>query len=144
MPRKSAASNLVVISNPELVRPPKPTKGASSAVKEVFDEIVRSRPATHFQDTDSHQIQSYCEGIIFARKLAEQIDKQGMILKDGSPHPAYTLWLKTIPRLNQLARALRLAPSARIDARSPRVVNQQPYHPTYQDLVETGEIEELE
>jgi phage terminase small subunit len=116
MPRKSSAA-LLALPYQRRTRPRlAPSDDAPAAVREVFQEIVRSAPADHFQTGDAPLIQAYAEAIVLARKAAVALDKDGPVV-GGRANPWIVVQEKAHRAIAAMAMRLRLSPQHRQEAK---------------------------
>jgi hypothetical protein len=137
MPRKSSAA-LVALPYQRRSRPRlAPSEDAPVAIREVFQEIVRSAPAEHFQTGDAPLIQAYAEAICLGRKAAAALDEEGPVL-GGRANPWITVQEKAHRAIAAMAMRLRLSPQHRQEAKiAARRANDQ--RPSYYEMMDEAD-----
>jgi phage terminase small subunit len=138
MPRRSnaaASTPLPVIdAGSSRLAPP---RNLNRDEQQIFRSVVASMPPSHFLRSDIVLLIRYCQDIALASITAEHLKKEGCVDKNGrlSPH------LRALEKLDRsiiaLSGKLRLAPSARYDARAADRNSRTP-EPSYYDLMKSG------
>jgi phage terminase small subunit len=78
----------------------------------VFVGIVGANAADHFRSSDSPLLIAYCRAILLEREAAEHLATEGHVI-DGKPNAWVGIQAQTSKTMLQLARALKLTPTAR-------------------------------
>jgi phage terminase small subunit len=110
MPRHSAAS----LQFPNLSRVDRlqPAPELSPDERELFTGFVASVAADHFRPSDAPLLTAYCRQILLEREAAEHL-AQGIVSIDNTASAWVAIQQQALKQMLQLARALKLTPTAR-------------------------------
>ena len=122
MPRKSAAS----LAFPSLIRTERlsPPPDLSADERTVFLNVVATTAADHFRPPDAPLLVAYCRQVLLEREAASHLATEGHVI-DGKPNAWVGIQLQAAKTLLQLARALKLTPTARRPTASSRAKPQR-------------------
>jgi phage terminase small subunit len=111
MPRQSAAS----LHFPSFIRTERlsPPIDLSPDERALFVSIVATNPADHFRPSDAPLLCSYVRAILLEREAAENLATQGHVTVDNKPSAWHAILAQATKSMLQLARALKLTPTAR-------------------------------
>jgi hypothetical protein len=114
----SAAKGSLTVLQPKRKSPRlAPSAGAPDDVSRIFQEIIASAPASHFQVGDAALVEAYAQAISLARQSAQEIATNGAVI-GGRPSPWIHCQEKAHRAISALAMRLRLSPQHRMDSRS--------------------------
>jgi hypothetical protein len=117
MPRTSSAA-LAVLTPPRPRAHLQPSPGAPAEVKVVFAELVGAAPAGHFKATDAPLLEEYATAIVWARRAAEALERDGPLDAKGRPSGWLVIQEKSVRAIAALAMRLRLSPQHREQSRT--------------------------
>jgi len=127
MPRKSSAALAIpaVDGQPPRLEPP---AFLSPDEREIFLDLVRSTPRTHFRASDMPLLARYVEACALAGQAAHELRTHGALNEEGRPSGWIVIQEKAVRAMTALSLRLRLSPQGRI---SVRTINRQkvPTHP---------------
>jgi phage terminase small subunit len=111
MPRQSAAS----LAFPHLIRTERlsPPAELSQDERALFVSLVSTTPADHLRPSDAPLLVAYCRAILLEREAAEHLATQGHVTVDNKPSAWFTIQMQAHRSMLQLARALKMTPTAR-------------------------------
>jgi phage terminase small subunit len=122
MPRRSAASlHFPNLSRVDRLSPP---LDLSQDERTVFLDVIATTPADHFHPSDAPLLATYCRQILLEREAASHLATGGHVI-DGKPNAWVAIQLQASKAMLQLARALKLTPTARRPTASSRAKPQQ-------------------
>jgi hypothetical protein len=117
LPRKSAAALSVlspVDGRPSRLRP---RPHMPREVREIFVDLVASRPPEHFRAEDADLLEQHAQGIALARQAYAELEASGPVV-NGKASP----WLVVLEKAHRscvaLSGRLRLAPQMRLDRKA--------------------------
>jgi hypothetical protein len=110
MPRQSAASlHVHGFSRVARLSPPPDLTPDERAV---FVDLVAHNPADHFRPTDAPLLIAYIRAILLEREAAQHL-AHGVVTVDNRPSAWVAIQMQAQKSMLQLARALKLTPTAR-------------------------------
>jgi hypothetical protein len=84
----------------------------------VFAELVGAAPAGHFRATDAPLLEEYATAIVWARRAAEALERDGPLDAKGRPSGWLVIQEKSVRAIAALAMRLRLSPQHREQSRT--------------------------
>jgi hypothetical protein len=100
----------------------RPPDRLGDSARRAFVEIVASHAASHFKPSDLTVLCRYAELVALAERSACELERDGVVLADGSLSKWFAVHSAVTKQIGVLAGRLRIGPSSRQHAQSKKQV----------------------
>jgi phage terminase small subunit len=98
------------------------------SARRAFIEIVASHAASHFKPSDLTVLCRYAELVALAERSACELERDGVVLADGSLSKWFTVHSTVTKQIGVLAGRLRIGPSSRQHQQSRKTVQPMSFY----------------